>query len=196
MLSISTIGLFVWIDVLAVEAEEATGQGLFSGTFADALWTVLAFVVLMVVLGRLAWKPMLETLKARELHIQQQIEAANDARQQASNLLEQYKQQRLEILRQATDEAQQRQEELLERTGQEIRAIKQEAQDDIGYARTRALEQLWNEAGEMILALSREVLGREVTQDDNKHLIRDAVEQIRRNSANPVKQHTDDNKPL
>lgn len=193
MLSISAIGLIVWIEVLTVETEGAAEQGLFSGTFADALWTVLAFVALLVALGRLAWKPMLERLKARELYIQQQIEAANDARQQALDLLDQYKQQRTKILKDATDEALQRQEELLEKAGQEIRAIKQEAQEDIGYARARALEQLWDEAGEMILALSREVLGREVTHDDNKHLIRDAVEQIRRNS---IKQQTDPNQSL
>ncbi len=196
MLSIPTIGLFAWVQVLAVEAEEPAAQGLFSGTFADALWTVLAFVVLMVVLGRLAWKPMLERLKSRELHIQQQIEAANDAHQQALNLLEQYKQQRTKILKDAADEAQQHHQELLEKAGQEIRAIKQEAQDDIGYARARALEQLWNEAGAMVLSLSREVLGREVTQDDNKHLIRDAIEQIRQDSATSAQQQTDPNQSL
>ena len=196
MLSIFPIGLFVWIEVLTVEAEKAADQGLFSGTFADALWTVLAFVLLLVVLGRLAWRPMLERLKARELYIQQQIEAADNARQQALNLLNEYKQQRLEILKQANDEAQQRQEELLERASQEIRTIKEKAQDDIEYAHTTALEQLWNEAGAMILALSREVLGREVMQDDNQHLIRDAVEKIRRSSAGSIKQQTDNNKPL
>lgn len=182
MLSISTIGLVAWIEVLTIEAEEAAEQGLFSGTFADALWTVLAFVLLLVVLGRLAWKPMLERLKARELYIQQQIEAANHARQQALNLLDEYKQQRTQILKDAHEEAQKRQQELLEKASIEIRAIKQEAQEDIGHARARALEQLWNEAGEMVLALSREVLGRQVTPDDNQHLIRDAIEQIRRNS--------------
>lgn len=193
MLSIPTIGLFAWVEVLAVEAEGAAEQGLFSGTFADALWTVLAFVVLLVVLGRLAWKPMLERLKSRELYIQQQIDAANEARQKALDLLDQYKQQRAKILKDATDEALQHQKELLEKASQEIRAIKQEAQDDIGYARARALEQLWDEAGEMVLALSREVLGREVTHDDNQHLIQDAVEQIRRNS---IKQQTDPNQSL
>jgi F-type H+-transporting ATPase subunit b len=193
LLSISTIGHFVWMDVLAVEAGEATKQGLFSGTFADALWTVLTFIVLLVVLGRLAWKPMLERLKARELYIQQQIEAANKARQQALDLLSEYKQQRSEILKQAANEGQQRQEELLERANQEICAIKQEAKEEIRYARAKALEELWNEAGAMVLALSREVLGREVTQADSKHLIRDAVEQIRQNS---VKQQTDPNRSL
>jgi len=193
MLSISAIGHYTWIAVLAAEAQEATEQGLFSGTFADALWTVVTFVVLLLALSRLAWKPMLQRLKARELHIQQQIEAANDARQQALNLLDQYKQQRLEILKQANDEGRKRQEELLERANREIHAIKQEAQEDIQYARARALEQLWNEAGTMILSLSREVLGREVTQEDNKLLIRDAIEQIRQQSANSVQQQTDAN---
>ena len=196
MLSIPTIGLFAWVQVLAAEAEEPASQGLFSGTFADALWTVMAFVVLLIVLGRLAWKPMLERLKAREMHIQQQIDAANDARQQAANLLEEYKQQRTKVLQDAHDEAQQHREELLEKATQEIRAIKQEAQDDIGYARARAVEQLWNEAGDMVLALSREVLGRQVALDDDKNLIRDAIEQIRRDSASSVRQQTDDNKPL
>lgn len=191
MLSISVIGHYTWMAVLAVEAQEAPGQGLFSGTFADALWTVVTFVALLLALSRLAWKPMLERLKARELHIQQQIEAANDARQKALDLLDEYKQQRTEILKLAADEGRQRQEELLERANREIHAIKQEAQQDIQYARTKALEQLWNEAGAMILTLSKEVLGREVSPEDNKHLIRDAVEQFRQHSANSAQEQTD-----
>ena len=191
MLSISAIGHYMWMAVLAAEAHEAAEQGLFSGTFADALWTVVTFVVLLLALSRLAWKPMLERLKARELHIQQQIEAANDARQKAIDLLDEYKQQRTEILKMAADEGRQRQEELLERANREIHAIKQEAQQDIQYARTRALEQLWDEAGAMILTLSKEVLGREVSQEDNKHLIRDAIEQFRQHSANAAQEQTD-----
>lgn len=188
MLSIFTIGHFVCTGLLAVEAEKTANQGLFSGTFADALWTVLTFVVLLIALSRLAWKPMLERLKARELYIQQQIEAANKARQQAMDLLNEYKQQRTEMLKQAADEAKRQQQELLEKTNQKIRAIEQEAQEDIKHAHARALEQLWNEAGAMILALSREVLRREISQDDNKHLILDAIEQIRQDSANSIKQ--------
>jgi F-type H+-transporting ATPase subunit b len=176
------------MEVLAAEAGKTANQGLFSGTFADALWTVLTFVVLLIALSRFAWKPMLERLKAREQHITQQIEAANKARRQALELLNEYKQQRAEMLKQAEDEAKRHQQELLERTNQKILAIKQEAQDDIKHAHARALEQLWNEAGAMVLALSTEVLGREISQDDNKHLIHDAIEQIRQNS---IKQQMD-----
>lgn len=123
---------------------------------------------------------MVEKLNAREQHIQKQIDAANNARQQAEKLLDEYKQQGTRIIKDAADQAQQRQEELLQRARREVLAIKQKAQDDIEYARSAALEQLWAEAAEMISALSREVLGRTVTTEDDYRLIQDAIGQIKR----------------
>jgi F-type H+-transporting ATPase subunit b len=182
MLSVIPIGLMASLEVIAAEAKEAGEQGLFSGTFADALWTVLAFVLLLIVLSRLAWRPVLERLKARELYIQQQIDAANSARQQAINLLTDYKQQGMEIVKLAGDEAEERQKEILENARQEVLAIRQKAREDIEITRSAALEQFWNEAGSIVLELSREVLNRQVTHQDDSLLIRDAVEQIRRAS--------------
>ncbi len=182
MRSVIPIGLMASLEVLAAEAKEAGEQGLFSGTFADALWTVLAFVLLLIVLSRLAWRPVLERLKARELYIQQQIDAANSARQQAINLLTDYKQQGMEIVKLAGDEAEDRQKEILENARQEVLAIRQKAREDIEITRSAALEQFWNEAGSIVLELSREVLNRQVTHQDDSLLIQDAVEQIRRAS--------------
>jgi len=182
-LRISTIVLAVFLvsaSAWAAETDQTGGQGLFSGSFADALWTVVAFAVLVIVLGKVAWKPMVEKLNAREQHIQRQIDAANDARQQAERLLDEYKQQGVKIITEATDQAQQRQEELLERAIQEVLAIKQKAQGDIEYARVAALEQLWAEAADMVSVLSREVLGRTVTPEDTRRLTQDAIEQIKR----------------
>ncbi len=186
MLSVIPINLLTGLVVLASEAKEAGEQGLFSGTFADALWTVLAFVLLLIVLGRLAWRPMLERLKTREQYIQQQIDAANSARQQALNLLEDYKVEGVKIVKQAGDEARQRQQELVDKARQEILEIRHKAKEDIEVAHKASLEKLWNEAGSIVLELSREVLGREVTQKDDSNLIKDAVEQVRHTSAKPV----------
>jgi F-type H+-transporting ATPase subunit b len=195
MLSVIPIGLMASLEVLTAEAKEAGEQGLFSGTFADALWTVLAFVLLLIVLSRLAWRPVLERLKARELYIQQQIDAANSARQQAINLLTDYKQQGMEIVKLAGDEAEERQKEILENARQEVLAIRQKAREDIEITRSAALEQFWNEAGSIVLELSREVLNRQVTHQDDSLLIRDAVEQIRRASDSSDKSDkTADNK--
>ena len=168
---------------MASEAEGAAAdRGLFSGSFGEAVWTVAAFLLLLAVLGRFAWKPLLAQLKAREEHIQHQIDAANTARQQAERLLEQYKVQGLEIVQKAYDEAQRRQAEMLERTQQELTVLKREAEGDIEHARQAALESLWQQAGDLVGLVTGEVLGRSVQADDQQRLVREAVDTVRQHS--------------
>jgi len=53
-----------WAEHGTAEAE-GSEPGLFSGTVADSAWTVIAFVALLLVLSKVAWKPLLEALNAR-----------------------------------------------------------------------------------------------------------------------------------
>ena len=154
-------------------------QGIFSGTFADALWTVVAFVLLAAVLGKFAWKPMLNSLNARQKYIQEQIETAENARKNAEKLLDEHKQQGLQILTEAAGRAQKQTLELIGKTQEEVLEIRRRAQDDIKHARTVASEQLWKEAGNIVEALSGEVLGRTITVQDNQRLIDDAINKLR-----------------
>jgi F-type H+-transporting ATPase subunit b len=159
--------------------QTATEQNIFSGTFADAFWTVVSFILLVVVLGRVAWKPVLKKLNARQKYIQEQIETAENARKSAEKLLEEHKQQALQIITEATKQAQKETQELTEKTRQEVLEIRRRAQKDIKYARIAASEQLWKEAGDMVEALGCEVLGRVVTLKDNRRLIDDAIGKLR-----------------
>jgi F-type H+-transporting ATPase subunit b len=159
--------------------ETAAEQNIFSGTFADALWTVVSFVLLVVVLGKVAWKPVLKRLGAREKYIQEQIETAENARKNAEKLLEEHKQQALQIITEATKQAQKETQELTEKTRQEVLEVRRRAQKDIKHARIAASEQLWKEAGDIVEALGSEVLGRVVTLKDNQRLIDDAIGKLR-----------------
>jgi F-type H+-transporting ATPase subunit b len=160
-------------------AAENSGRGLFSGTFGDSLWTVLAFVALLLVLGKFAWKPLLNSLIARQSHIESQLRTAEDSRLRAEKMLDDYKQQGLGILRQATEQAQRHQQEMAEKTRQEVLAIRHRAQEEIENARAAAVEDLWKQAGEIVLRVGSEVLGRTLTGTDNQQLANEAVEKVR-----------------
>ena len=176
------------IPCLASEAEQTgSNEGIFSGTFADALWTVITFVVLLVVLGKTAWKPLLNKLKARQERIEHEIKTAEATKKQAEALLDDYKQKGLRIIEEATESAQQNQQEIAEETRQETLLIRQRAQDDIRHAVTAASERLWNEAAGMMLSLGKEVLGRTATPEDNERLIREAIEKIKTSERNTAK---------
>jgi len=66
------------------QAEAAGELSPFSGGFGDALWTIIAFVVLLVVLRKLAWKPILAALNTRQENIEKQITDADETRKEPS----------------------------------------------------------------------------------------------------------------
>ena len=161
------------------EAAASGGSGLFSGSLGDSLWTVVAFVTLLLVLSKLAWKPLLSALVARQTHIEHQLRTAEDSRLRAEKMLEDYKQQGLGIIQQAAEQAQRHQQEMAEKTRQEVLAIRRRAQDEIESARAAAVEDLWKQAGDIVLRVGSEVLGRTLTGKDNQHLADEAVNKVR-----------------
>jgi F-type H+-transporting ATPase subunit b len=137
-------------------------------------------------LGIFAWKPLLNGLKDREDRIRQEIMAAENARKQAEKTLadynsrvEQLEQKARQMNEEAAREARQLGQEIAEKARQESMAIKQKAQDDIDAAHEAAKNRLWEETGDIVLALSSRVLGRTITDDDNQRLIREAVEKLK-----------------
>jgi F-type H+-transporting ATPase subunit b len=160
------------------EVSDST-SGVFSGTFGDALWTVIAFTTLLIVLGRVAWRPLLDNLNARQSHIEQQLKSAEESRQRAEHMLADYKEQGLSVVRQATEEAQQYQQQAAERTRQDALAMRRRAQEEIESTRAAAVEQLWQQTGDIVLRVSSEVLARALTEQDNQRLIDEAVAKIR-----------------
>src|SRR5712672_3355405 len=56
-------------------------------------WTIITFVLLLLVLRRIAWKPLLEALSRREEHVRSSVERAEQAKLEAEQLLEEHKKQ-------------------------------------------------------------------------------------------------------
>ena len=73
-------------------AEEAPAAGLspFAGNIGNAIWTLLIFVVVVVVLGKFAWGPVLALLQQREQFIHKSLSDAKHDREQAEASLKEY----------------------------------------------------------------------------------------------------------
>ena len=170
-------------DAFAEEGTSASEQGIFSGTFADALWTVLAFTALFILLAKFAWKPLLANLKAREDHITRQIQTAQDTLQQADKILDDHKQRALQIVHDATDQAMLRSQQLTEKAQQQALEIKRKSDEDIKNARAVFSEHIWQQSADVILAVGTKVLERTVTKEDNQQLIDEAVAKLRQENS-------------
>ncbi len=162
--------------------EAAVGQpSLFSGTIADSAWTVAAFVTLVLVLTKVAWKPLLNGLNARQGHIEQQLRTAEDSRQKAEKMLEDYRQQGQTVVRQATERG-----PAAPPADPRNRPAKKSWR--CGAAPMRRSKARgrppWKSCGgrraRSFLRVGSEVLGRTLTPQDNQRLVDEAVTQVKR----------------
>lgn len=179
----SSFLLFICSDAFAAESQAAAGKGIFGGTFADALWTVLAFFVLFLVLAKFAWKPVLKNLAAREEHIKHQIQVAQEAREEAERILQEHRHQAYQIIKDASDQALVRAQQLLEKAKQDAADVKHKSEEDIENALSIFSQRIWQQSSDIVLGVSSKILEKSITKEDNQKLINEAIEQLRQETS-------------
>ena len=125
-------------------AHEEDRPPLLSFDPGTALWSIIVFVVLLIVLSRTAWKPILSGLQQREKFINDSIASARREREEAERLLKQYTEQ-------------------LEKARQEAAALVEEGKRDADAVRRRIEDEAKKAADEMIARANREIA---VARDD------------------------------
>ena len=83
----------------AVSAQEV-GSGMFSLNFGLTIWTGIVFLILLGILWRFAWGPILGAVEARESGIQETLDRAKAEREAAAELLAEHKRQMADARRQ------------------------------------------------------------------------------------------------
>ena len=74
----------------AMAAEGGADPSIFSGDLGNMIWTVVIFALVVVVLGKFAWGPILEGLQSREAFIRDSLSEAKADREAAEETLKSY----------------------------------------------------------------------------------------------------------
>jgi F-type H+-transporting ATPase subunit b len=167
------------------------GINPFSGGFADALWTVITFVVLLAALWKIVWKKLLEGLTARADYIQKQITDAERKKADAESVLAQYNDkladadnQGQKIIESHIKKAQAQSKDITEKARTDIEIIRKKAEIEIEAAKKRAHDELLTRFSGIILDLGSEVIGRNINDEDNQRLIDKALGRLKTEQAN------------
>ena len=149
------------------------------------LWTLLVFVVTMVLLSRLAFPRISEALGRRQRNIEDSIDTAERTRKEADELLHEYR----ERLKEARSQA----EEIVQRARQAAEAHEHEAKDrgqellaqatkraerDIEAASRRALQDIRREVADLTIMATERVTRKTLTQDDQRRLVEEALAEL------------------
>lgn len=180
---------FVTLPVVASEetvAEEHGTPSVFEGYYGEAIWTLVWFFVLLVVLWKFAWKPLLAGLTGRQEYIEKQISDAEKTRAEAKKVLEEYgakladaERQGRDIISVRTKEAEKQAKEVAKQNQKDIEQMKLRADAELERERIDAEDGLWNQAGDIVCRLGEEIFGKTLDDADNQKLIDEAIARLK-----------------
>ncbi len=153
---------------------------IFASQFTDVnpgllFWTWVSFGLVLVILGRFAWKPLLKSLDDRENNIVNAIESAKRERAEAEKLLGEQKMAIAQARQEAADQVRKTQadmnafrEELMAKARKEADDLKVDARKAIEEERNKAIAEVRGEAARLSLLVTEKLLNEKL--DDAKHL--------------------------
>jgi F-type H+-transporting ATPase subunit b len=173
------------IAAIPLYAAEEAPLSPFAGNVGNAVWTLAIFVIVLIVLGKFAWGPVLALLQQREEFIHRSLSDAKRDREEAEARLKDYaaklqsaQREAVAILEEARRDAERLREELRGRAKTEADTLIRNAERQVQLETTRALQQIRQEAVDLSVAIASRLLQRNISKEDNERLIADALKQI------------------
>jgi F-type H+-transporting ATPase subunit b len=152
------------------------------------IWTIVTFLVLVALLARFAWRPLLEALERRQAAIRQSLDDARQAKQELEKvhaeslrILAEARSKADEILTATRDDAYRFRDELKEKARLESTAIVQAAERQIQQETARARQQIRRDAIDISVEIASKLLERNVSAADNERLIDETLQRLPHN---------------
>ncbi len=147
-----------------------------------AICTLIVFVVLLLVLAKFAWGPIMEALEHREQGIADHISAAEAKNEEAAQLLVDYEK-RLsnaanevrELLEEARRDAEHTKGQIVAEAKAAASAEHERAMRDVGNAKDAALQAIAEVGADMAVTLAGKIVKKELKAEDHAELVREAV---------------------
>ena len=152
---------------------------------ATLIAQILNFLILVVILRLVAYKPVARLLQQRSDKIQGDLDKAESDRKEAEATLVQYRQKlsdanvkAQEIVDKAEKVARDEHDAAVEATKREIEQMKKNAEEDIQRDRERIAAQLRGEVVSLSLAAASKLISKNIDNKENERLINDFINQL------------------
>ncbi len=156
-----------------------------SMSLSDLLFAIINFLVLLAVLKKFLYKPLLNMIDQRELQVKNDLESAEKAKNDAQTTKEEYtkqmqqaKQEAQQIIEKANKIGEESREALLKQAREEAARMTEKAQEMIRLEKEEALSQLRNEVASLVVLAAGKVIDKTIDQESHEKLIRDFIEEV------------------
>jgi len=171
--------------ILAPIQEQHAASGPLTIEFGLMFWTVVVFLLRLVILKKFAYPALLAAVEARERALQEQLDAAERNRAESEALLAEHKKlvaeartQAHTLLVEARTTAEKERALAMEKTLEEQQLLLERARQEIVAERDRAIAELRREAVELSLAAASKLIGERLTSDTDRKLVEEYLSRL------------------
>lgn len=152
---------------------------------ADSIVAVLFFLLLLFILKKIAWGPLVKVMEERENFVANEIDSAEQNRkeaevalQKANEQLQQTRAESQQMIEDARAMGIQQEEEIVKAAHTEAERIKKAAQEEIRNEKERAIKALQDQVASLSVLVASKVIEKEVSEQDHDSLIADYIKEV------------------
>jgi F-type H+-transporting ATPase subunit b len=149
------------------------------------IWTIVTFLILLGLLARFAWRPLLDALEKRQDAIRSALDDARKAKEELARLqaesariLAEARTEAANIISITRSDAARFADEMKQKARADAEAVVKHAQREIDTQTNRAIETIRREAIDLSVAVASKILRREISPADNQRLVDDTIREM------------------
>ncbi|MCK9409455.1 MAG: F0F1 ATP synthase subunit B, partial [Bacteroidetes bacterium] len=152
------------------------------------IWTIITFVLLVIVLGKFAWKPILQALQTREQEIADALKKAEDAKKDAERMMQENKiamekvtNETARLIAEGRTMAEQLKNDIVAKANESAKKMMDQAKDEIGREKESAMAQLRTEVAELSIIVAEKILDESLDSAKQKKMVDKVLQQLQNN---------------
>ena len=154
------------------------------------IWTVATFLVLLFVLRKIAWKPLLEALDAREKRIEDALQKAEKAQREAEEAIaenrkrsDQAMRQAEQLIEQARQDAGQTRQKLIEEARAESQRVVDQGMRRLEAEQRAAMQEVRAVAADLAIRAAGRLIQSSLTEQQQRELVDQFLKEVPQKSA-------------
>jgi F-type H+-transporting ATPase subunit b len=152
---------------------------------SDMIFAIINFLVLLAILNRFLFKPLLGTMDSRQEQIKAELTSAETAKNEAHQIKEEYTRQMeqakidaQQIIERATKIGEETKEELINQARKESAQMTEKAREMIRLEKEEALHQLRDEVSSLVVMAAGKVIDKTIDQEAHEKLIHEFIAEV------------------
>tara|TARA_B110000014_G_scaffold206089_1_gene156717 strand:- start:180 stop:683 length:504 start_codon:yes stop_codon:yes gene_type:complete len=149
------------------------------------VWTILTFLLLVFVLAKFAWKPLLKMLQDREDMVRSSIEDAEKAKSELERLNEESeaimakaRSEAQSILADGKAAAEKVKDDIIAKSKEQANKIREDAGNQIQVEKDKAISEIKKEVVNLTLSVAEKLIQKNLSDADNKSLIDESLKKV------------------